>query len=225
MRSFAAVIFVLSASVVSATTIVSTFGSGRTFDNTSGGGLNVGTYSVAVSFTPSGTVQFGSVDIAAFTMLPQMPPAADLVVSLVADSNGTPGTALESFHFAEASIPEPTGGCVPCGPSLSGTIVTGTSVLNPTLLAGTQYWIEVGSPGDASGYSYIWNHNSLSPQRTGVEAFENGSWTFEANIATPAFDVNSLDSGTVPEPAAGVLFGAGLLALAAMRKRLPARRA
>jgi len=206
LQSLAVGIFILSASVASAATIVSTFGPGQTYGAAD---LTVdSTFSVAVSFTSTATVQFGSVEVGAYFDYIGQPPH-DFYISLDADSSGAPGAVLESFAFGPSSFP-----WLP--PNITSTILTGTSLLNPTLYAGTQYWIVFSTSQTFPGYGL--DENGLSPEQYGVDDFTGGSWSYVSYAPTPAFEVDSLNS--TPEPAAGVLLGAGLLALAAMRKHL-----
>jgi len=222
LRFLAAGVSILCVSVASAGVIVSDFGPGESYSASGGLGIHgaivlpqgtVPAVSYAAAFTPTSTVEFGSVVIAALGL--DIGSAPDLVVSLDADSNGTPGSVLESFSFP----PSDFSGSV----SEVSEVLTGTSVLNPTLVAGTQYWIQVSS-ADLNAI-YEWDNNSLSPGQYGVEQYMNGSWSFLSDVLTPAFEVDSLDPTPAPEPAAGVLLGIGLLALVLTRTRPAARKA
>jgi hypothetical protein len=205
LRFLAAGVFILCASVANAGVIVSDFGPGQTYDNTDGGFVINSTNRVAVSFTPTTTSQFGSLEIAAY--LSWIGPTSNLVVALAADSSGLPGVGLETFSFAPGAITTPA--------SSGNKVLTGTSVLNPILTAGTQYWIVVSTSTTNTGYG--WGVNSLSSQQFGVEEYSGGTWSYNGDMLTPAFEVDSLDPA--PEPGAGGLLGAGLLALVAMRLR------
>jgi hypothetical protein len=111
------------------------------------------------------------------------------------------------------------------GQGRTSHIYAGTSILNPTLSAGSQYWVEVSNSMNRlffDGFG-VYADDSGAPSYL-VEANTGSGWTtYTSTPAFFAFEVDSLDS--TPEPAAGVLLGAGLLALVAMRKRLAARRA
>lgn len=207
MRFLAAGVFILCASVANAGVIVSDFGPGRTYDNTDGG---IGFESpdiLAVSFTPTTTYQLGSVEIAAYLSWSRIGPSSSLVVELAADSSGLPGMNIATFGFAPGTI-------TTIGSS-GNTVLIGPSFPDVTLTAGSKYWLEVYTNTVQSGYG--WEVNSLSPGQYGVEEYSGGSWSYNGDILTPAFEVDSLDPA--PEPAASVLLGAGLLALVAMRIR------
>ena len=74
----------------------------------------------------------------------------ELDVWLMSDVDGLPGEIIEAFHLSDAMGP---------GGGLVNPLLMDTSVLNPILKEGTQYWLIASLTGpDASG---AWNLNSI----------------------------------------------------------------
>jgi hypothetical protein len=125
--------------------------------------------------------------------------SAALTMGLYANSSGEPGTLLESWTRAL--------------PNDGSTITTLTSVAQPVLLSGTQYWFVVNPSG---GPSWSWGQNN--------QAVTGGNWTGSSvnalaqsgnTFAAPAIQLNSaaVASG-VPEPGSGMMITLGCVALA-----------
>ncbi len=104
----------------------STLGPGDSYTGNSGYTLGIFAgkdFSAAEAFSPSSTITFDDVDLAAGWISGNN----SLIVQLRDDGGGLPGAVLESFTFT--NIPEwPQGG--------SGDLLIGDSLLHPELVAG-----------------------------------------------------------------------------------------
>ncbi len=156
----------------------------------------------AASFTVPGSqnVQFGAADLGFH--LQSGTNSAN--VTLAADGSGNvPGATIESINI---SLPPP---------SANPTIVTATSNTNPTLVAGSTYWI-VASVNFAGTMATWGPNNTNTPGGNATRTnFQNGQW-----FAQPPFGQGSLRIRTreIPEPTACALVAIGL-ACAGMRRR------
>ena len=121
-------------------------------------------------------------------------------VSLLADNANAPGATLESFSLTNAHQ-------LPDNNVYAPEVLT--SLSNPTLAAGTNYWVQV-VPSDINSNTYGgWNQNS-----TGVTGLFSYNGTQYPNFTLGAFAVNV----TVPEPATLSLLALGGLGLFAPPK-------
>jgi hypothetical protein len=168
----------------------------------------------AASFTVPGSqnVQFGSADLGFH--LQSGTNSAN--VTLAANASGNvPGATIESINI---SLP---------APSANPVIVTATSNTNPTLTAGSTYWI-IASVNFA-GTMATWGPNNtgaLGGNATRTN-FQNGQWFSQGPGGVPSLRINEL---MIPEPTsiltAWVAFGALAVLvrprrIAAVNRRLP----
>ena len=181
------------------TVIYSDFGAGQTYNNSAGWAEGAGA-SVASGFDPSANGTLSQVDVA----LENGGATQPLLVALETNSAGTPsGTVLDSWILSTSGV------------AGSPQIYALASSLNPTLTAGTEYWLVLSS-NDPNDY-YAWMENSAGT--TGKD-FNNGSgWQIQPSLVTPAFDVviGSASSATAPEPATLGFTAVGFLALFSLR--------
>jgi len=114
-----------------------------------------------------------------------------MTVSLRSDAAGQPGVVLESFAFTGQM-----GKAFELNPPL-----VGTSVSQPLLTPGTNYWLIASAPASTAA---VWNKSS--PEVSGLHAasYYGGEWEFYSTLG--AFRIN----GT---PAAAPVPGAALLGL------------
>lgn len=100
------------------------------------------TYQRGIQFTPSQTVTLSTLQVAigeAFFTSGNSAQSGTASVQLMTDHNNAPGVTLESWTSANIS-----------GSPGNASVQSFTSVLTPTLTAGSNYWIVLG---DASGSS------------------------------------------------------------------------
>jgi hypothetical protein len=156
----------------------------------------------AAAFTvpASQNVQFGSADLG-FHLQTGTNSAN---VTLAADASGVPGATIESINI---TLPPP---------SANPTIVTATSNTNPTLIAGTTYWIvaSVNFPGTMA----TWGPNTTNTGGGNATRtnFQNGQWFAQPPFGQGAMRINSFE---IPEPAAHALLAVGLAAVMRLRRR------
>ena len=178
----------------------STLGPGDSYTGNSGYTLGIFAgkdFSAAEAFSPSSTITFDDVDLAAGWISGNN----SLIVQLRDDGGGLPGAVLESFTFT--NIPEwPQGG--------SGDLLIGDSLLHPELVAGAQYWVAV-LPG-ATYTSGVWDFSGPPIMNATLCGSTDGgsTWYRLSNTQQPAFRI---DGSAVPEPSTFALLGVGAVCL------------
>jgi hypothetical protein len=186
---------------VTAGTIVYTdFGPSQAYNNSAG--WNVGLDdSIAAGFDPSSSGTLLQVDLA----IENLGAIDPLSIMLETNSAGAPsGTVLDSWTAPTGSISGPP------------QVYTFTSTLNPTLTAGTEYWLVLSS-ADPNDF-FAWMENSTETQ--GLDHNPGGGWNVEASSVTPVFDVVTGSAAvSAPEPATLRFTGVGCLALLVLRRK------
>lgn len=206
-----------------ADTIFTNFGTGDTYD--AGAGVIVTSdgmawSSAAVAFTPVANYNLTSIEFVLSAVIPN--DTNDVTLGIFADNNGEPGGApLESFSV------KPSG---TLGQNLLVTTVT--SILQPLLLADTQYWIGMNAaPGDlvawnqnvtlANGFSETDGSGNWSPsdplEAQGVLEVDGTLSAIQPSVAAGDASV------ATPEPGTWLLVAGALGALAFFRRRVRAR--
>ncbi len=116
-----------------------------------------------------------------------------LLVKVLEDNAGLPGSELESFSFTNLNG--------------SGSILLDTSLLNPELSASTKYWLAAFPGPDTRA---AWNDNSIGDTTPGACSTDGGvNWNSRGdNQSAGAFRITGTkcSENPVPEPS-------GLLAL------------
>jgi len=202
---------ILAAPVVSrATTVYSNFGASFAYDTGEGnlvGNDDAGdNLAEADTFTPGFTSTLQTIEIAlSCEFVSDCPDATTVAIETDSGSDSPSGVVLESFTIAGNTLP--TFGV--------STHLTLTSVLNPTLTSGVQYWIAVESD---TNNRVEWNLNSTGDTSDQDVSGDGGTTWFSASGQTPsAYEVDGIAS-SVPEPGTlGMLLGGGLL-LGLLRK-------
>lgn len=159
-----------------ATVIYSNFGSGGSYD-TSNGFITSHSHAIGASFQANTNMQFLNAQLALVSA------GGDAtVVYLASDNSGQPGSVLDTL--IEQS---------PIGPS--GSIITFTCTVCPTLSAGTRYWI-VSTFGNGQT---LWFFNTTGANGVAVNndgLSPNGPWNL-FSFPTPAFAVEGVNQPPV----------------------------
>jgi len=228
--SFSLLIFValiFGDSALRADTIYTNFGTGVAY--AAGAGVivtndGVAWSSVAVAFTPSADYSLTSIEFVVSDLIPN--DSNDVTLGIFADNNGQPGaTPLELFGVS------PTGMFGEMFPD-NVLVTTVTSIVQPLLLAETQYWFGMNAaPGDL----VVWNQNVTSANGFS-ETDGSGNWSasdpaqaqgvFEVDGALAAVQSPSTadtPAFPTPEPGAWLLMASGLTALILSRRRFRTR--
>lgn len=184
----------------SASLLFTNFGPSLAYDVTQGGtvGNDFGGDNSAEgdSFTLSSNARFGSA-LVALSCVVGCPAPANFAVSLRADNGDSPGSIIESFIFTNDTLGALGNNNAPIGM---------TSVLSPTLLAGTRYWITVSS---SLAFAVAWNNTSTGDTNDQAISSDGGATWFAPTGATPG--ALEVDGVLLPEPSAGILAGVGLV--------------
>jgi hypothetical protein len=193
-------------SVAEAGAVFTNFGPALSYDinsgNPVGNAFDGNDYAEANSFLPSFSGSLQSLRIAlscAFSC-----PGA-VGVSLTADNADQPGLVLESFVVAGGTL---------------GPIATNNpplfllSVLHPSLIVGTRYWVAVGA---GLTDNVAWNLNTTGDVSDQAISTDNGATWFSPSGNTPgALEVDA----AAPEPGSfALLVGGGLLVSLIHRRR------
>jgi hypothetical protein len=121
-----------------------------------------------------------------------------LFLSINSDNAGIPGIVLESFTINGALQQQP-----------GASILSALSVLNPSLVAGTDYWF-VYAPGTSNTWGNVQN-NSIGAKGDHALTFYGGtSWPIvNHNNLFAAFRIDSSPASPVPEPSSFALWSLG----------------
>jgi hypothetical protein len=180
------------------TLLFSNFGPGMSYDtaegNAVGNAFDGSLYAEGDTFTPMSTAKFGSLDIA-LSCLFAGGCADPFTVSLRTNSGDAPGSVLESFSVLGSSL-----GML--GSNNAPLVLS--SILNPTLTAGVQYWVAVTA--DAND-SIAWNLNVTGDASDQAISSDGGATWFSPSGLTPgAYEINGVSSASpVPEPSSLLL--------------------
>lgn len=142
-------------------------------------------------------------------------------IFLTSNNAGVPGAVLESWLGV-------TGEAFAL-PQVNAFSLT--SVLNPALSSGTEYWLVVGPATDTSALA--WNYTWFGPAASALNSLANGTpvagiptlagpWGFDGGALQNAFEIDGTpvqSTSQVPEPATVSLLGAVLLGLVAISRR------
>jgi hypothetical protein len=156
-------------------------------------------YSTASQFTASSTGSVSQVDIG----LSLTSGTNNVVVDLMTNSNGAPGTVLESYDFVNQM--GPTGSQNPP--------LVALSISNPLLTAGTTYWMTVFPDSRTANTSAEWNFNNQGVIGLVDQSTDNGAtWTPTGGGGSlGAFEIfGTTPAPPTPEPATLTLLVAGI---------------
>jgi PEP-CTERM motif len=211
IKSSVVIWFVAAAlpAIAPAAVIFTNFGPSLSYDITQGNPVGNDfagdTAAEGDSFIPTANAAFASVQLA-LSCVVGCPAADTFTVALTADNADAPGAAIESFLFSGTTL---------SALGINNAPIMATSVLKPTLTAGTRYWITVSS---SLTYALAWNNNTTSSTVDQAVSSDGGaSWFSPSGMTPSAFQVNS--AATAPEPSTVLLLSGGLL-LGFLRNRL-----
>jgi hypothetical protein len=213
---FAMLVSLLAAPTIARADIVFTnFGPSYLYDvtegNSVGNGLNGSgnNYAEGETFTPTATYTLNTIRVALSSANNDNTNDDTLTVNLTVDAGDQPGAVLESFSIAPGTLG-------PLGSDNPPIVLT--SLLNPTLTGGTQYWVTVS---DAAGNdAIVWNLNNQGDSNDQATSTDGGSTWFAPTGNTPgAFEVDGTFVGAIaaPEPASLALLTSGAFAMIAGR--------
>lgn len=208
----ALLIFPLLTGVSHATAFFSDFGANQSYDTGNGqflGDDGAGNNDAqAAEFTAATSGGLADIQLALSAFGGQ---SDSIVVTLDNNNGGQPGGILESFSFSAATLGN-------FGDN--NQLVVLNSVLNPTLTAGSSYWITIST--DVAN-SLVWNNNNIGsfPDTAELQSVDGGaSWLTAFGNTLPAFQ---LDPIFVPAPEPGIFplmaMGYFSLSIGARRKR------
>jgi hypothetical protein len=203
----------LATSALSApvTVLFSNFGPGSSYNitqgNPVGNAFDGNTYAEGDTFLLGGNAVFTSARVALSCALACPDP---VTVSLNRDAGNQPGAAIETFTIAGTSLGTLGSNNAP---------IVLNSLLDPTLIFGTRYWITVTADLNDS---ISWNLNTTADRSAEALSTNGGSTWFSPSGSTPgAFDI----SGITPEPGSiGLVFSALLLLAVIASRRAVFRR-
>ena len=206
-------LLLLTPSVVRATPVIfSNFGPALSYDTTAGNPVGndffIGVEWQGETFTPGATATLGTIRLA----LSDTGGSADpITVALRSSAGGAPDGVIESFVI-------PGGSAGPLGANNPTFVLT--SLLNPVLTVGTQYWLTVAAPISSA---YVWNWNSTGANAPHAVSQDSGaSWFVDSSgFFTPgAFELDARDTAAaVPEPGTLLLVMSGAASLLRKRQR------
>jgi hypothetical protein len=196
--------------------VFSSFGPGNTYNGAAGvtvgdgaigsdAGFSYATYFTAALTTPLESIVLGATHCGTNSFcggIPPRDPNSNAVIMSLYDNGATGGgTLLESITV--------TGQMQPWR-GQTNAIVTGVSVLQPLLTAGTTYWLVASEPNPLTDAT-VWG---FSIPGLGTQTYfrdGNGPWTGYSSSGL-GFQINGVTP--VPEPSMGLLTGiTGLIGL------------
>ena len=162
-------------------------------------------FAQGVSFTPGANAKVSTVSVALSCAATGFCPD-NFTVSLDNNSGGVPGTAIESYTVSGTTL----GNLGSANP-----LVVFTSSSNPTLLAGTEYWLTISTDTNNTG---AWNLNQTG-DTSATALSSNGGATWGNGGLTPgAYEIDGTLTSSVPEPSSlALVLGCGSLLLFARK--------
>jgi len=154
---------------------------------------------MATTFVTTGGGDLGTILMPIFSL------NSPVSFGLYTSSGGQPGALLEDW-----SVPVP---------GFPAQFVTLTSVLNPFLSSGTQYWFVITLTNAQKNKLALYQNNQGVTGGVWAGSSLNGLIDFEPGSPAPAIQLNSASTSATPEPASVFLFGSGLLLLGLSRTK------
>lgn len=133
---------------------------------------------IAKLFVPTATGNLTSIRLPLGVSLLPGRPAPDLVITLRAPGPDPTGTILETWVLTAAQV------------AAAPPLKVLTSILHPTLLAGTGYWLRAQSDIVNDDGIYGWSFNSTGDNGVSTSGDQGATWT-AAVRTSPALEVNA----------------------------------
>jgi hypothetical protein len=186
--------------IAPASVLFSNFGAGMSYNTSQGNPIGndfAGDNAAqAETFTPTVNATFNSLSLA-LSCVANCSAKQMFTISLTKNTNDAPGAVVEGFVISSSTL------------GLQGTNnvpFTATSLLDPLLTAGTQYWVTVSS---TTAYAISWGDNTTGDTSDQAVSSDGGASWFSPSFMTPsAYQVNAT---LVAEPSTGILLAGGLL--------------
>jgi hypothetical protein len=148
---------------------------------------------VSESFSPAVTALLGQIEVP----VDAISGVGNLVVEITSDGGGIPGPIVKESLSATAPA--------------TASLVTLTSILHPTLTAGTTYWIVVTTSGTLNINWFVASDLNLRS----ADFFSSGSWNASSGSTKGSAEVD----GLAPEPSSVALAAMGIAFFVIQAKR------
>jgi hypothetical protein len=206
----------LCGSAMKADTLYTNFGPGLAYEDGNGVFVSNGTVETSVAEelpVLTSSYYLSSIEFVASTKNPAL--SNTVTIGIYADNGGVPAaTALETITL--------TGQLAPFDGTLS-PILTATSLTNPLLAAGSQYWVVMDG---TAAESLVWDQNSIHTFGYLETNGTPGDWVNNPNpFATETNSVFEVDgtpvsaAPTAPEPRTWTLLAGGLGLICGLARR------
>jgi len=152
-------------------------------------------------FSPTTTATLSDIEIA----LSYVQGTGSSYVTLYTDNGSNlPDSALEAWIITNSTL-------LPVFGASNSALYTLTSVVHPTLTAGTEYWLI------ASADSTVWDAWNLTLPKVYSNHYNGGNIFSGLDYPMGAFEINGATG--VAEPTTTLLLGLGLVGLAGVRRK------